>query len=113
MRSSATGRSGQGPTCLDQAAGGKNGHVAPKLLARKRVDVVEVHHAVGRHSVGRCCQIEFGYEAPTSPGERGDHDGSDAVRDRVAGEHEDRTVAAWGRRKPDVTALHRPSPTSL
>jgi len=45
-------------------------------------------------------------------GQRGHDHGSDAVRDRVSGEHQDRAITTRRGREPDLTALHRPSPTS-
>ena len=44
--------------------------------------------------------------------ERGDDDRPDSVGNRVAGEYEDGTVPSWRCREPDLTALHRPSPSS-
>ena len=52
-------------------------------------------------------------QASAGAGERGNNHGANAIGNGIAGKHEHRTIAPWGVGKPDLTPLHRPTPTSL
>jgi hypothetical protein len=77
---------------------GECDHPSPQDGARKGVEVVEVHDAVGRNAIGVGREVEFRHQAASRSCQRGDDNGSDAIGDRIAREHEHRPVATGGRR---------------
>src|SRR6266508_3424882 len=81
----------------------------PEGVARDRMDVVEVDHAVGGNAVTPSEQVELRDKASPCARECCDDDGADALGDWVAGEDEDWTITTRRGCEPDVTSLHRPS----
>ena len=68
-----------GAAGLRQPTWVQGGYGAPKAVARQRVDVVEIHDAVGWDAVPVGGQLDLGDEASASPGERGHNDRADPV----------------------------------
>jgi hypothetical protein len=99
-------------TCVRKSRWLEFGDLTPQGSAWNRVDVVEVHDALGWHAIGGS-QHELRDE--TSDGSRDGryHDRPDAAGNRVSGHDQDRAVPARRCRKPNLTVLHRPNPTSL
>jgi hypothetical protein len=112
FRSSATGGITKSLTHLRHSTWRHRGNETPKRITPNRVDVVEVHDAVARNAVIIYGQIQFGHEAACRASQRGNDDSTYSISDRIARQDEHRSIAASCGSKPDVTALHRPSPTN-
>lgn len=76
------------------------------------MDIVEVHHAVSGYAAEKGRQGQLGAETPPGSGQNGNHDRTDTIRDRIAGEHENGPVASGSSGEPDLTVSHRSSPTN-
>jgi hypothetical protein len=111
-RSSALGGIAKSLTCLCHSNWRQRGNETSKRIAPNRVDVVEVHDAVGRNSVIVDRQLQLGYQCSCGASERGNDHSTDSISDRIACEDEDGSVTAGRGSEPNVTALHRPSPTN-
>ena len=110
---SAAERVAERPTDVCHPPGGELSHPPPEGRARQSVQVVEVHDTVRRDAVFACRKQQLRDEPAPRPGQRRHDNRADPIGDRIAGQHQDGAIATWRRRKPDLTPLHRPSPTSL
>ncbi len=85
----------------------------PKRIPGQGVHVVEVDHARRRDAVAARRQLQLRDQSAYGSGQRSHDHRADSVRDRIAGEDENRPITTGRHRKPDLTALHEPSRPSL
>src|SRR5581483_8567925 len=110
---SAADRVAERPTSLSHPRPRERGYAAPECRSRDRVDVVEVHDAVGGYGVVLDREYQLRDETTAGPRECRHDNRADPIRDRIPGQHEDRAITPGRRGEPDLTPLHRPNPTSL
>lgn len=77
------------------------------------MNIVEIDNTFRRHAVVGWVQLKFRHEASVGSGNCCNDNGPNSRRNRVTGQYEYWTIATWRDCEPDVTALHRPNPTSL
>ena len=100
------------PTGLGQPGGTQLGDTTPERPPWQRVEVVEVDYAPSRYTVGPGGQPQLGGNTTLNTRQCRDNHRADAVGDRIPSEDEHGSVSTRRRRKPDLTSLHQPSPTS-